>query len=118
VYHNRLERGIGLYADPTVIYALKRLGRWDGNIRKADLSLESPWNTYRVAGLPPTPIASPGRASLLAAAKPADVPYIYFVARNDGSHVFTNTLAEHNREVDRWQRRRGRPAAGGAGGGN
>lgn len=109
VYHNRLERGIGLYADPTVIYGLKRLGRWDGNIRKSDLQLETPWNTYRVAGLPPTPIASPGLASLLAAAAPADVPYIYFVSRNDGSHVFTRTLAEHNREVNQWQRRRGRP---------
>ncbi len=105
VYANRLERGIGLYADPTVIYGLKRLGRWDGNIRKADLQLETPWNTYRIRGLPPTPIASAGLASLLAAATPADVPYLYFVSRNDGSHVFTSTLAEHNREVDRWQRR-------------
>lgn len=108
VYHNRLERGIGLYADPTVIYGLKRLGRWDGNIRKADLLLETPWNTYRVRGLPPTPIASPGLASLRAAAAPADAPYLYFVSRNDGSHVFSRTLAEHEREVDRWQRR-GRP---------
>jgi UPF0755 protein len=105
VYSNRLERGIGLYADPTVIYGLKRLGRWDGNIRKADLQLETPWNTYKIRGLPPTPIASAGLASLLAAATPADVPYLYFVSRNDGSHVFTSTLAEHNREVDRWQRR-------------
>lgn len=105
VYANRLERGIGLYADPTVIYGLKRLGRWDGNIRKADLQLETPWNTYKIRGLPPTPIASAGLGSLLAAATPADVPYLYFVSRNDGSHVFTSTLAEHNREVDRWQRR-------------
>lgn len=107
VYHNRLQRGIGLYADPTVIYGLKRLGRWEGRIRKIDLQTETPWNTYKIRGLPPTPIASPGLASLLAAAEPADVPYLYFVSRNDGSHVFTRTLAEHNREVDRWQRRRG-----------
>lgn len=104
VYANRLERGIGLYADPTVIYALKQLGDWDGNIRKADLQMDHPYNTYVHRGLPPGPIASPGRASLVAAADPADVPYLYFVSRNDGSHVFSETLAEHNRNVERWQR--------------
>ncbi len=101
VYANRLERGIGLYADPTVIYALKNLGRWDGNIRRADLELDHPYNTYRHAGLPPGPIGSPGLASMLAAARPADAPYLYFVSRNDGSHVFATTLAEHNRNVER-----------------
>ncbi len=105
VYANRLRRGIALYADPTVIFALKRLGRWDGNIRKPDLQIDSPYNTYRYAGLPPGPICSPGLASLLAALEPADVPYIYFVSRNDGSHVFASTLAEHNRNVDEWQKR-------------
>ncbi len=105
VYANRLERGIALYADPTVIFALKRLGRWDGNIRKPDLQIDSPYNTYRYPGLPPGPICSPGVASLLAALEPADVPYIYFVSRNDGSHVFATTLAEHNRNVDEWQKR-------------
>jgi UPF0755 protein len=105
VYANRLDRGMGLYADPTVIYALKKAGRWDGNIRRADLAIESPYNTYRHAGLPPGPIASPGASSLRAAAAPADVPYLYFVGRNDGSHVFATTLAEHNRNVDQWQRR-------------
>lgn len=105
VYQNRLERGIALYADPTVIYALKRLGRWDGNLRRPDLQVDSPYNTYRYPGLPPGPIASPGLASLLAAAAPADVPYLYFVSRNDGSHVFAETLAEHNRNVERWQKR-------------
>lgn len=104
VYDNRLERGIALYADPTVIYALKRLGRWDGNLRRPDLQLDSPYNTYRYPGLPPGPIASPGIASLIAAAEPADVPYLYFVSRNDGSHVFAATLAEHNRNVNRWQK--------------
>lgn len=105
VYQNRLDRGIALYADPTVIYALKRLGRWDGNIRKGDLKVDSPYNTYVYPGLPPGPIASPGLASLQAAANPADVPYLYFVSRNDGSHVFAETLAEHNRNVAEWQKR-------------
>jgi UPF0755 protein len=105
VYQNRLDRGIGLHADPTVIYALKRVGRWNGNIRRDDLRIDSPYNTYRYAGLPPGPIASPGLASLQAAADPSDVPYLYFVSRNDGSHVFAETLAEHNRNVERWQRR-------------
>jgi UPF0755 protein len=114
VYQNRIDRGIGLGADPTVIYALKRLGRWNGNIRKDDLRLDSPYNTYRYAGLPPGPICSPGLASLEAAAQPSDVPYLYFVSRNDGTHVFAKTLGEHNRNVNQWQRRfwRERRAAG------
>ncbi len=104
VYANRLRRGIGLYADPTIIHALKLLGRWDGNLRKGDLRMESPWNTYRVPGLPPGPICSPGLASLEAAALPAAVSFLYFVSRNDGSHVFADTLTEHNRNVARWQK--------------
>ena len=104
VYQNRLDRGIGLYADPTVIYAFKKLGTWDGNLTRADLQVDSPYNTYRYPGLPPGPIASPGLASLEAAAAPADIPYFYFVSRNDGTHVFAETLAEHNRNVERWQR--------------
>jgi len=104
VYRNRLAKGIGLAADPTVIYALKRLGRWHGNLRREDLRMDSPYNTYRWAGLPPGPICSPGLASLVAAAQPADVPYLYFVGRNDGTHVFAETLAEHNRNVEIWQR--------------
>lgn len=113
VYANRLRRHIGLYADPTVIHALKLLGRWNGNLTKNDLRMESPWNTYRVAGLPPGPICSPGLASLEAAARPADVSFLYFVSRNDGSHVFSDTLAEHNRNVERWQKRPWRPQATG-----
>jgi UPF0755 protein len=105
VYRNRLARGIGLFADPTLVYALKREGRWDGNLRRADLAMDSPYNTYRYAGLPPGPICSPGLASLLAAARPAEVPYLYFVSRNDGTHVFAQTIAEHNANVERWQRR-------------
>jgi UPF0755 protein len=105
VYANRLRQGMGLFADPTIIYGLKLEGRWDGDLRRRDLEADSPWNTYKVAGLPPGPICSPGLASLRAAAEPADVPYLYFVSRNDGTHVFAATLAEHNRNVETWQRR-------------
>jgi UPF0755 protein len=103
VYSNRLRRGIGLQCDPTVIYALTRLGRYTGNLRRADLSLDSPYNTYRYRGLPPGAIAAPGRASLEAAVNPAPVDYLYFVSRNDGSHEFASTLREHNRNVQKYQ---------------
>ncbi len=103
VYLNRLKVGMGMQADPTVIYALQRAGRYDGNLRRDDLQFDSPYNTYRYAGLPPGPIASPGLASLQAAVAPATVDYIYFVSRNDGSHVFARTLAEHNENVHQFQ---------------
>ncbi len=103
VYQNRLRIGMPLQCDPTVIYALELAGRYDGNIRKQDLSLDSPYNTYRYAGLPPGPIASPGRAALEAVAHPADADYLYFVSRNDGTHVFSRTLEEHNRNVQKYQ---------------
>jgi UPF0755 protein len=103
VYRNRLRIGMGMQADPTVVYALQKAGRYDGNIRKDDLSIDSPYNTYRYPGLPPGPIASAGKASLEAAFQPADVDYLYFVSRNDGSHVFATTLAEHNRNVQEFQ---------------
>ena len=105
VYRNRVDRRIGLAADPTVIFALKRLGRWNGNLRREDLRMDSPYNTSRYAGMPRGPICSPGLASLIAAAAPADVPYLYFVSRNDGTHVFANTLEEHNRNVNLWQKK-------------
>ena len=103
VYRNRLRIGMPMQADPTVIYALQKTGTYDGNIRKDDLSINSPYNTYRNPGLPPGPIASPGKASLEAALRPADVGYLYFVSRNDGSHVFATTLSEHNRNVQEFQ---------------
>jgi UPF0755 protein len=103
VYSNRLKIGMGMQCDPTVIYALERAGRYTGNLTREDLRFDSPYNTYRYAGLPPGPIASPGKAALEAAAAPADVPYIYFVSRNDGSHVFSTTLDEHNRNVHEFQ---------------
>jgi UPF0755 protein len=95
---------MGMQADPTVIYALQKAGKYTGNIRRDDLQFDSPYNTYRYPGLPPGPIAAPGKASLEAAAKPADVDYLYFVSKNDGSHVFASSLEEHNRNVQTWQR--------------
>jgi len=92
-----------LDADPTVIYAKKIAGTWDGNIHKADLQMDSPYNTYRAAGLPPGPIANPGMASLLAASAPATTNYLYFVARHDGSHAFSTNIADHNRNVQIYQ---------------
>jgi len=103
VYLNRLRHNMLLGADPTVIYALKLAHRWDGNIHKADLDIDSPYNTYREHGLPPGPVANPGLASLHAAAQPANSPFLYFVARHDGSHAFSTNLAEHNRNVQMYQ---------------
>ena len=103
VYRNRLKIGMGMQADPTVIYALQRARRYNGNIRRVDLEFDSPYNTYKYRGLPPGPIAAPGKAALDAAIAPAAVSYLYFVSRNDGSHVFADTLAEHNRNVHEFQ---------------
>lgn len=103
VYHNRLRLRIGLQCDPTVIYALELRGGFNGNLTKADLAIDSPYNTYRYRGLPPGPIAAPGRSSLEAAVRPAPVDYLYFVSRNDGTHAFASTLAEHNRNVQKYQ---------------
>lgn len=103
VYRNRLDKNMAMQADPTVVYALVKAGTYDGNIRKRDLSFDSPYNTYKYAGLPPGPIASPGRAALEAALAPADVDYLYFVSRNDGSHAFAETLAKHNANVQEYQ---------------
>ena len=103
VYLNRLHRSMQLGADPTVIYAIKLAGRWDGNIHKADLQIDSPFNTYRVRGLPPGPIANPGMASLRAAAAPAKTDFLYFVAKHDGSHAFSTNIDEHNRNVQIYQ---------------
>lgn len=104
VFHNRLKRNILLQSDPTVIYAMES---FDGNLRKRDLSIDNPYNTYRFKGLPPGPIANPGAASMKAALYPAENSYLYFVSRNDGTHHFSSTLTEHNRAVDKFQRRLG-----------
>jgi len=102
VFVNRLKRGMPLQSDPTVIY--EREGA-DRTITRADLHRSTPYNTYTIPGLPPTPIANPGRAALEAAIDPAPVDHLYFVARGDGSHQFSNTLAEHNAAVARYRRR-------------
>ncbi len=104
VFNNRLRLGMMLQTDPTVIYGMGEL--FDGNLRKKDLQTDTPWNTYTRAGLPPTPIAMPGRESLLAAVAPASTKALYFVARGDGSSAFSNSLDEHNRAVNRYQRKR------------
>jgi UPF0755 protein len=102
VFSNRLAIGMRLQTDPTVIYGLGE--SFDGNLRKKDLLTDTPWNTYTRVGLPPTPIALPGKASLLAAVQPAASKALYFVARGDGSSQFSRSLDEHNRAVNKYQR--------------
>jgi UPF0755 protein len=104
VFVRRLQKGMRLQTDPTVIYGMGE--RYDGNIRRADLQRPTPYNTYRINGLPPTPIALPGRAAIHAALHPDNSDALFFVARGDGAHEFTATLAEHNRAVDRYQKKR------------
>ena len=102
VFLNRLRLGMRLQTDPTVIYGLGE--RFDGNLRKVDLQRDTPYNTYTRAGLPPTPIAMPSEAAIQAALNPARTDALYFVARGDGTHVFSSTLEAHNRAVNRYQR--------------
>ncbi|WP_208859751.1 MULTISPECIES: endolytic transglycosylase MltG [Acidovorax] len=102
VFANRLRAGMLLQTDPTVIYGLGE--KFDGNLRKRDLQADTPWNTYTRAGLPPTPIAMPGKAALLAAVQPDATRALYFVAKGDGSSHFSASLEEHNRAVNRYQR--------------
>ncbi|RME82370.1 MAG: endolytic transglycosylase MltG [Zetaproteobacteria bacterium] len=105
VIYNRLKRGMPLQLDPSVIYGIIRTrGRFDGNLTRRDLRTDTPWNTYTRRGLPPTPICNPSKASLMAAAHPADVDYLYFVADGTGGHRFARTLEEHERNVRRWIR--------------
>ena len=102
VFTNRLRIGMLLQTDPTVIYGMGE--KFDGNLRKRDLQTDTPWNTYTRPGLPPTPIAMPGRAALIAAVQPAQTKALYFVARGDGTSQFSATLEEHNRAVNKYQR--------------
>lgn len=107
VFNNRLRVGMPLQTDPTVIYGMGEA--FDGNLRKKDLQTDTPWNTYTRPGLPPTPIAMPGKASLLAAVQPPASKALYFVARGDGTSQFSATLDEHNRAVNQYQRGRNPP---------
>ncbi len=104
VFVNRLNKGIRLQTDPTVIYGITKgegvLGR---GLRQSELQRETPYNTYVIDGLPPTPIANPGRASILAALNPDDTPFIFFVADGTGGHAFADNLADHNRNVAAWR---------------
>ena len=102
VFTNRLRIGMPLQTDPSVIYGLGT--RFDGNLRKRDLQADTPWNTYTRNGLPPTPIAMPGKAALLAAVQPAQSKSLYFVSRGDGTSQFSSSLDDHNRAVNRYQR--------------
>ncbi|MEO5956703.1 MAG: endolytic transglycosylase MltG [Nitrospiraceae bacterium] len=102
VFHNRLKKHIPLQSDPTVIYGLPA---FDGNLHKKDLSHPSPYNTYRVRGLPPGPIANPGIQAIRATLYPSDSHSLYFVSRNDGTHQFSATLVEHNEAVEKYQKR-------------
>jgi UPF0755 protein len=102
VFNNRLRVGMPLQTDPTVIYGLG--DGFNGNLRKVDLQTDTPWNTYTRPGLPPTPISMPGKASLLAAVQPAEGKFLYFVAKGDGTSHFSESLDEHNRAVNKYQR--------------
>ena len=104
VFENRLRRGMRLQCDPTVIYGMERLGKYNGTLMGKDLSFDSPYNTYEHAGLPPGPIGNPGEASLRAALHPADTKLLYFVANTQGGHFFGATLAEHNKNVVKYHR--------------
>jgi UPF0755 protein len=106
VFHNRLRRGMRLESDPTVIYGI---ANFDGNLRRAHLEdRTNPYNTYRIRGLPPTPIANPGQGALRAVVEPADTAYLYFVSRNDGTHIFSASYRAHQAAVNRYQKRRPR----------
>jgi UPF0755 protein len=107
---NRLARGMPLACDPTIIYALKVAGSYDGNLRKRDLALDSPYNTYTRAGLPPGPICNPGEESLRAALAPPQTDYLYFVSRNDGTHQVSRDFTSHSAAVARYQKSHSQPA--------
>jgi UPF0755 protein len=102
VFHNRLKLKMPLQSDPTVIYGLKE---FNGNLTRKDLHATSPYNTYRIPALPPGPICNPGLSSLRAAIAPAAVPFLYFVSKNDGTHVFSESLESHSLAVKAYQPR-------------
>lgn len=112
VFENRLKKGMRLQTDPTVIYGItKGQGPLGRGLRASELAAPTPYNTYAITGLPPTPIANPGKASIEAAAQPADSDFLYFVADGTGGHVFSRTLDEHNANVAAWRRVEAQKAA-------
>lgn len=106
VFVNRLKRGMRLQSDPTVIYGIANGGPFERLLTRRDLQTDTPYNSYRRGGLPPTPIANPGAESIMAVLNPADVPFLYFVADGTGGHAFATTLEEHNRNVAKWRQLR------------
>jgi UPF0755 protein len=105
VFHNRLRKGMRLQSDPTIIYGIfGGSGMRDHPITQEELEAENPYNTYKINGLPPTPIGNPGRAAIEAVLKPAKTKDVYFVASGNGGHIFSETLAEHNRNVAKWRK--------------
>jgi UPF0755 protein len=108
VFHNRLRKGLPLQSDPTVIYGIPN---FNGNLTRADLARPTPFNTYINPKLPPGPIANPSVKSILAALNPAPVAYLYFVSKNDGTHQFSATIQEHNRAVEKYQKRSAKPSS-------
>jgi len=114
VFENRLKKNMRLQSDPTVIYGLTN---FNGDLKREDLHSDTPFNTYRFTGLPPEPIANPGKGAILSVLYPAQVNYLYFVSRNDGTHCFTSTLKEHNCAVERFQKRLKMAGTNNAGGG-
>ena len=115
VFYNRLKRGVALDCDPTVIYALRLADKYNGALSSGDLRFDSPYNTYHHRGLPPGPIGNPGAASLHAALAPEKTDYFYFVADAEGHHIFSRTLAEHNRNVAKYRKKLAAIAREGAG---
>jgi UPF0755 protein len=104
VFYNRLKRRMPLQCDPTVIYAMKLNDGYKGKIYQTDLEIDSPYNTYRKLGLPPTPIANPGVQSIEAALRPANADYLYFVSNNNGGHIFSKSLQEHQKAVSAYRK--------------
>ena len=107
MFHNRLNLGMKLDCDPTVVYALIQDGAYRGRLLRADLTLDSPYNTYVYGGLPPGPISNPGFASLLAALQPEESDYLFFVRAEAGRHAFSRNISEHNRAVAAYRRLQG-----------
>ncbi len=106
VFLNRLSRGMKLQCDPTVIYGLILTGKFNNNLTKKNMRYPSPYNTYLYKGLPPTPIACPGKDSLLAVLRPAKTSYLYFVSKNDGTHFFSSSFSKHKEAVKKYQKKR------------